>query len=186
MNKNIFKKFPEFSTDRLFLRQTTIEDTEDYHKIRTDPTGMQFMDIEQPKSVEESRIRIIEEIKSFNNQNSVYWVIAKKDTGEFVGGAGYWRLIKEHYRAEIGYQIVTDHWKKGYAFEALKAIIQFGFEQMGVHSIEANINPANVPSIKLIEKLGFVQEAYFKENFYFNGKFLDSNIYSLLVTKWKS
>jgi ribosomal-protein-alanine N-acetyltransferase len=51
---------------------------------------------------------------------------------------------------------------------------------MNLHSIEANINPENIASRKLLEKTGFVREAYFKENYFFNGKFIDSEIYSLL------
>jgi ribosomal-protein-alanine N-acetyltransferase len=143
------------------------------------------MDIEIPKSIDETQIKIEQEIESFSKGDSVYWAITQKGSKQMIGGAGYWRLMKEHYRAEIGYQLAPEYWRKGYSFEALKTIIQFGFKKMGLHSIEANVNPKNIASVKLLEKLCFMQEAYLKENFYFNGKFLDSFIFSLIVSNWK-
>ena len=64
--------------------------------------------------------------------------------------------------------------------EAVKISIDWAFTKTGLHSIEANINPGNHPSAALLKSVGFVQEAYFKENYYFNGAFKDSIIYSLV------
>ena len=181
-----FKKFPELETKRLILRQVQYYNIEPMHKMRSDSQSMQYMDTEVPQSLNDTQKKFEQELESFSKGDSVYWALILKKTNEFIGGAGFWRLIKEHFRAEIGYQLLPDYWRKGYSFEALKSIIQFGFEKMGLHSIEGNINPKNVPSIKLLEKLGFKQEAYFKENFYYNGKFLDSAIFSLIISNWKS
>ena len=67
--------------------------------------------------------------------------------------------------------------------EVLDTIIDYGFTKIGLHSIEANVNPENQASIRLLEKHGFAREAYFRENYYFNGNFLDSAIYSLIKPK---
>jgi ribosomal-protein-alanine N-acetyltransferase len=64
--------------------------------------------------------------------------------------------------------------------EALTEVLKFGFQTIGLHSVEANVNPKNAASIKLLIKNGFNREAYFRENYYFNGQFLDSEIYSLI------
>ncbi|HUM46715.1 MAG TPA: GNAT family protein, partial [Chitinophagales bacterium] len=87
----------------------------------------------------------------------------------------------EHFRAEIGYSLLPGYWGRGIMLESITAVIRFGFEILKLHSIEANVNPSNIPSIKLLERSGFVKEAHFKENYYFNGKFLDSAIYSLVT-----
>ena len=76
--------------------------------------------------------------------------------------------------------LLPSEWKKGYMNEAIKRVIDFGFHSMKLHSIEANINPNNIASAQLLKKYHFIKEAYFKEDYYFNGKFLDSEIYSLL------
>ena len=86
----------------------------------------------------------------------------------------------QHCRGEIGYALKPEYWGKGFMTEALKTIIDFGFHKMNLHSIEANVNPKNQKSKKLLKRLGFRKEAYFRENYLFEGKFLDSEIYSLL------
>ena len=65
--------------------------------------------------------------------------------------------------------------------EALVAVLDYGFSNIGVHSVVANINPANEASKKLLVKNNFVQEGYFKEDYFFDGQFLDSAVYSLLT-----
>jgi len=65
--------------------------------------------------------------------------------------------------------------------EAMEVVLNYGFNIMELHSIEANINPVNIASTKILEKNNFVLEAHFKENYYYNGNFLDSYVYSLLT-----
>ena len=64
--------------------------------------------------------------------------------------------------------------------EAMDIVLDYGINIMQLHSIEANVDPGNTASIKLLEKKGFVKEAHFKENLFYNGKFLDTAIYSLI------
>ncbi len=64
--------------------------------------------------------------------------------------------------------------------ETFKTLIEFGFNNLQLHSIEANVNPLNQQSIKLLERVGFKKEAHFRQNFFHNGKFMDSFIYCLL------
>ena len=87
-----------------------------------------------------------------------------------IGTIGYWRIVKEHYRAEIGYLIATEQQGKGLMQEAISATLQYGFSEMKLHSVEANVNPNNPASIKLLERNHFIREAYFKENYFSNGK----------------
>ena len=67
--------------------------------------------------------------------------------------------------------------------EALQEVMEYGFKVLNLHSVEANINPANQASLRLMERNQFVREAYFRENFYYNGRFLDSIICSRLAPK---
>ncbi len=66
--------------------------------------------------------------------------------------------------------------------EAICIVLEYGFKTMNIHSVEANVNPDNKASITLLERNNFKREGYFKENYYFNGQFLVSAIYSLLVS----
>lgn len=102
-----------------------------------------------------------------------------------LGYVGFWRIDLDNHRAEVGYSLLEKYFGKGIGNEALAAVIQYGFTQQQFHSLEANTNPANIVSQKLLEKNGFVREAYFRENYYFDGKFIDSAIYSLLKSDWE-
>src|SRR5690606_18725591 len=94
---------------------------------------------------------------------------------------GFWRLLKEHYRGEIGYLLHPDFQGQGIMHEAFTPVLEYGFNKMNLHSVEANVYPANVSSKKVLEKNGFIKEAYFKENYFFNGEFTDTAVYSLVM-----
>jgi ribosomal-protein-alanine N-acetyltransferase len=89
-------------------------------------------------------------------------------------------MDKAHHRTEIGYALNADYWRRGIMDEAMSAAIDYCFRVLDFHSIEANTAPENEASGRILEKHGFVQEAYFRENFYSDGQFLDSRIYSKL------
>jgi ribosomal-protein-alanine N-acetyltransferase len=114
---------------------------------------------------------------------TLFWGIEwKENPGKLIGTICFWHFKHEHYRAETGYLLHPAWWRKGIMKEALAAIVRFGFEHLQLHSIEAHISPDNIASKKLLQSQGFVQEAYFRENFYFRGKFLDTAVYSLIKT----
>lgn len=176
-----FSPFPEIKTDRLLLRKMRDADVAEMFFLRTDERVMKYIDREKPESEEEA-LNFIRKINtSIENNECVLWAIAlEEEPDTLIGTIGFWRIIHQHYRAEIGYMLHPDLWGKGIMKEALLAAADFGFKTMKLHSIEAHINPENTASGLLLEKAGFVREAYFKEDYYFRGKFLDTAIYSLL------
>jgi ribosomal-protein-alanine N-acetyltransferase len=178
-----FSPFPELTTTRLLLRRITNEDAEAILAMRSLDATMQYIDREKMQTIEEALdlVKVIND--SLENNNGINWAITLKDEpGLLIGTIGFWRMIKPHYRAEIGYMLHPDHWNKGLMKEAIRAVISYGFGPLCLHSIEAHINPGNAASAALLEKTGFIREAYFKEDYYFRGKFIDSAIYSLLVS----
>jgi len=180
IDKRIFKLFPEFESERLLFRKILPSDAKDLFLIRSNNDAMRFMDVTRFKSIEDAEklIRSVEE--SYKKETGINWCIVEKHSNSFVGYFGFFRIIPEHCRAEIGYALKPEYWGKGYMHETLKRMAKFGFENMKLHSIEANVNPANEKSKKVLEKIGFKKEAYFRENYLFDNKFLDSIIYSLL------
>ncbi len=176
-----FTPFPEIETERLLLRRMKPKDASVILTLRSDETVMKYIDRERTKSLTEAEQFLAKIDASIVSNNGIMWgIVLKKEPEELIGNIGYWRLIKEHYRAEVGYMLHPDHWKKGIMKEALLSVIDFGFDKMNLHSIEANINPGNEASAKILEATGFIKEAYFKEDFYFNGVFGDTIIYSRL------
>ncbi|MCQ6957894.1 GNAT family N-acetyltransferase [Mucilaginibacter aquariorum] len=174
---------PQLFSPRLKLRAVTNNDAAEIYAMRSNEEVMKYIDRPLPASVTEVD-EWINKVDLLQQKNeSILWAITLQDSDTLIGTIGYWRMLPEHYRAEIGYMLNPAYQGKGLMSEALNMVIQYGFNNIGLHSIEANANPANQASIKLLEKTGFVREGYFKENYYFNGNFLDSAIYSLICSK---
>lgn len=177
-----FSPFPDIKTSRLLLRKMAPDDAAALLFLRSDDTVMQYIDREKTKSVEEATAFIEKINTSIDNNESIMWAIALQDKPEtMIGTICFWNIAAAHYRAEVGYMLHPDFWNKGLMKEALLAVIDFGFNEMKLHSIEGRINPENAVSGILLEKTGFIREAYYKEDFYFRGKFIDTAVYSLLA-----
>jgi len=180
INQSIFKSFPEFESERLLFRKILLSDAKDLFSIRTDDDVMRFMDVIRFESIGDAEKWVYSVSESYDKETGIMWGIVEKLSNSFVGYFGFWRMIPEHCRAEIGYALKPEFWGKGFMYETINRMVRFGFDEMRLHSIEANVNPANEKSKKVLEKIGFKKEAYFRENYLFNGEFLDSIIYSLL------
>lgn len=180
-----FGEFPKLSTPRLDLRTIELSHTNEYFFLRSNKRVMEFMDKPLMVSVAEAAEAIRKIQTAFEGNESITWAIAFKGDPKLIGTIGFWKITKEHHRAEIGYLLHPDHWGKGLMQEAIVPVLNYGFNVMRLHSVEANVNPNNAVSIKFLEKNRFVREAYYKENYYFDGKFIDTFIYSLLCPKEK-
>lgn len=178
--------FPQIETRRLVLRQIISDDAEDLWKLRNNSQIMEFMDISPMQSVREAWEQINNLSRNFIEEQIPIWAITLKEDrhtdtkNKMIGYVGYTRWYKKHFRAEIAYVLEPAFWRRGFMTEAIEEVLQVGFEQMELHSVEGNVNPTNIASIKILEKFNFRREAYYKENFYFDGKFVDTAIYSLL------
>ncbi len=181
-----FSSFPTLITDRLVLREYSLADAPSLFAMRNNDEVMRYIDREKPNTIEDSEMAIQTMANGYLENKNMVWAITLKDEStKMIGSIGYYRTDLGNYRAEIGYMLFPDHWRKGIVSEALNAIITFGFNEIKLHSISANINPKNDASRQILLKHGFRKEAYFREDYYFNDKFLDSEIYGLLKSDYK-
>jgi ribosomal-protein-alanine N-acetyltransferase len=176
-----FQPFPELTTQRLLLRQITKEDVAEIFFMRSDPTLLQYVHREPAASLQEAQDFITRITTNIDTNEGIMWgIVLQENPAVLIGNICYWRLDKDHHRAEIGYMLHTDHWKKGIMKEALLKVLDYGYNSMQLHSVEARIDPANTASAGLLEATGFVREGYFKEDFLFRGVFMDTAVYSRL------
>lgn len=173
-----FGPFPELLTDRLRLREVSLDDAPVLFRLRSDEQVMRYLGRPMHKDISESVAMIERMQKQYADNEGITWIITLKDDPTMIGTAGFWRMDKENHRAEIGYLLTPELWGKGLVSETINVIVNYAFEVLHFHSIEANTDPENTASGRVLEKCGFVAEAYFRENFYFDGQFLDSKIYS--------
>ncbi len=176
-----FNPFPVLQTERLHLRELNEEDAKEIFFLRSDAGVLKYLG-RAPAQIIEEAFTFIKMIKE-NQQNNegILWAVTLKDDNKLIGTLGFWNLTKQHYRAEIGYVLNPEFHGKGIMHEALAKVLDHGFSLMKLHSVEANVNPKNAASIKLLKKNNFIREGYFKENYFFDGKFSDSAVYSLLT-----
>ncbi|MDG4658061.1 GNAT family N-acetyltransferase [Ectobacillus antri] len=140
-------------TNRLSLRLLTLEDAADVWQHFADPAVTEFMDIEPCKDIETAR-----EIIRFHMMDSGCRYGIYNQIGVFIGTCGFHYLRQskhKHITAEIGFDLAKAYWGNGYMNEAVQALIQSGFTELGYHTIDATVEPGNSRSIRLLEKLGF-------------------------------
>ena len=182
INETIFKKFPDLESERLFFKEYQKEDAKSLLYIRSHAQVSKYMDSKIPQIIEDSEKKIGDLQQAFNEGKGITWAIRDKATNSLIGDFGICKLDRQNFRGEIGYVLNPDYWGKGYMKESMITLMNFAFNTLKLHSLEANVNPENENSKKALLKLNFRKEGYFRENYFFNGKFLDSEIYSLLKT----
>jgi len=180
-----FSPFPNLETKRLNLRRLTFTDVSEILALRSNSEIMKF--IPRPLiTTQEEAIEFITKMDTTIDANTVInWAITTKEDDKVIGMIGYYRMKPENYRAEVGYILSADFHGQGIITEALERVIQFGFEEMKLNSIEAVIDPENIASEKVLLKTNFIKEGFFKEHQFFEGKFFDSVFYSLLKKNFK-
>ena len=186
INEKVFEKFPVLESERLLLRRFEESDAERLYELRSNPKVMQYMDSYPEPNVNAIKFKIQEMNLSYDMRLGINWAIILKDTQKMIGYFGIWKLDKDNCRGEVGYSLDPEFWGNGYMSEAFHLVIPFGFHEMHLHSFEGNVNPYNENSIRILEKHGFRKEAYFRENYFFDGNFLDSMIFSLLEKDWNN
>lgn len=175
-----FDPFPVLETPRLALDRITDQDLETIFVLRSDSQVLAYINKTPATSMAEAQqfLQIIDDALVSNA--GITWGIFLKGTQQLIGTIALWRIVPQHMYAEIGYSLVPAYFRKGIMQEAIKEVIIYGFEVMKLHRIEANINPANEASRALLLRNGFIQEAFIKENYYFDGLFYDTAMFSLL------
>jgi [ribosomal protein S5]-alanine N-acetyltransferase len=174
--------FPILTTERLVLRELRHSDAEQVFAMRSDPLVMQHVNRPLAKSMDDATALIDIISERWTAKEGVQWAVTVKGDDTFIGLIGFWRIVKEHHYAELGYMLARDHWGRGITSEAICAVLPFGFNTLAFHRIEAITRPANVASIRALQKNGFVQEGHFKENIFWNDEFQDSLHFGRLAT----
>lgn len=184
INKCLFQmKFTDndnIETERLILRPVTPEVYKSIISSNTDEEIKAFFGFTADEELTAEKEKFSKGLTTFN-KSFLYFQLLDKNLKKLVGWCGYHSWYFIHYRAEIGYGLYEDIYKrKGLMKEALKPIIRYGFEAMQLNRIEAYIGPDNAASLQLAERIGFTREALLKEHYYTNGIIEDSVMYALL------
>jgi ribosomal-protein-alanine N-acetyltransferase len=178
-------EFPNLETERLFLRPLALEDADFIFRHFSDPAVARYLMDEPPLTEYAQAEAIIRFYLEPAGKTYHRWGLARKADHRLIGTCGYHKWDKRYYRAEIGYDLSPGFWGQGYMTEALRAVIQHGFERMGLNRIDALVYVENDRSVRLLQQLGFKPEGILRDYFYLDGKFYDHTLYALLHKEWK-
>lgn len=162
----------------MLLRPVELTDAQPMFAILADAEVNQYFGTVPMEDVKEAEARCAKLADGLANREQFRLALVLKESGAFVGTAGFWRWVLPHYRAEIGYEIDKACWGKGLMVEALRPILAHGFAH-GIHAVEANTHPDNHASRRVLEKLGFQQEGYQREWYFEFGEFTDNVLFGL-------
>jgi len=179
-NHDVFSSFPVIKTDRLTLREIRLADAKRIFDMRSNGRVNTFIARQNMQQQEDAKALAERTINAYNNKQAIGWAGILRENQEIIGTCGFNMIDTYNLRAEIGGEMATEYWGKNIAIEAVQAIIQFGLNTMNLHSIEAKVSPQNRSAIYLMEKLGFVKEAHFKDRILFNDSFYDMAVYTLI------
>ena len=175
-----FSPFPILETERLILRRVLPSDVKEMFELRSNPETMKYIPRPLLTNHEEALAHIQMMEDKIETNEGINWAITLKGDDKMLGVIGHYRIKPEHYRAEVGYMILPEYHGKGITTEAVQCVVDYGFNTMQLHSIEGVIDPENEASQRVLQKCGFVKEAHFKENEFYDGKFIDAVVYSKL------
>jgi [ribosomal protein S5]-alanine N-acetyltransferase len=173
-----FPTFPVLTTRRMRLREIVPADAPDVFAFRRDPEEQRYND--PPLAHPDEADALIERLAGeYRHHGAVRWGLALDDD-VVVGLFGYNSWDTTNRRASIGYDLKRSLWGRGLATEAMRSILGFGFEEMGLNRIEAHTDAANVRSIRMLRRLGFWREGTLHEHFLEDGQFHDVALFALL------
>lgn len=156
-----FTSFPNLRTQRLFIREASNEDVEVIFDLRSDKEINKFVGTKRVESIDEAKdfINLCE--KLYKNKNRIFWLIEYEDL--IIGSVVLHRISLKDKYAEVGYKLKPVFYKKGIMTEALKEILRFGLDKLGLDIIEAYTHKDNIPSIALLKKCNFVFQSERKD-----------------------
>ena len=173
-------------TPRVRLRPLGNADTPALFTIYKDPESMRYWSHPAMTDIAEAEALLKDIASPAGPQTLFEWGIARREDDLVIGTCTLHRIDRQHRRAELGYILRRDLWGRGLASEALTALLNHAFGALGLHRLEADIDPRNAASIRSVERLGFKLEGQLRERYFLAGEIQDSLIYGLLAPEWTS
>ena len=173
-------------TERLVLRALQAGDADTMFAYRSDPEIMRYQGWD-PESLADVRAFIADN-QRYERYAPGTWrqfAIAIRSDGTMVGDCGVHVPEDKPEQAEFGITLATAFQRRGYASEALRALLRLVFDTLGKHRVFASVDPRNAPSITLFERAGFRKEAHHIESLWLMGEWVDDVILAMLAREWR-
>jgi len=175
----------KIETNRLTIRLVEESDLPSLFAVNADDAVTRYLPYESWKSAADGEAWFSRAAARLAAGEAGQFVIVHRESRRVVGTCLLFRFEQSSARAEVGYVLAREYWGAGYMLEAMKAFVVFAFEQLGMRRLEAEIDPRNVSSARLLERLGFVREGLLRQRWAMKGEVADSGFYGLLHEDWQ-
>lgn len=175
---------PTIETQRVRLRALTLEDAEDMHPIYSDKATMEYWGVAPTTNIAATRQLLIRDLQAVEKGQALFWAIVLIESDRVIGKCTLWQFSERNLRAEVGYVLRREYWRRGLMTDALRAMLDYAFSTLGLHRLEADTDDNNVASLALLEKLGFEREGFFRDRWLVSGNWQHSVMLGLLKPDW--
>ena len=159
-----FSEVPTLETERLTLRRINGSDSAAWLEVWHSPGVLDYLiDLDDAPSAAVAAEIIAWVERIYREKSGIRWAIAPKPAGKLIGTCGFHLYERRHRRVEIGYELHSDYWRKGIMTEAVRALLEFCFDRLQAHRVEADVVEGNVASAALLRKVGFTLEGVWRE-----------------------
>ncbi len=171
-------------TERLQLRWIDTGDAAALFALFSDPQVTRYWSTPAWTAMSQADNSIQESLEAYASGTSLRFGIVVRETGQLIGHIKLYDFFDTNRRCDIGYALLPSHWGKGYLGEAMQATLDYAFAELDMNRIEADIDPRNDASRKLLERMRFQREGYMRERWIVNGEICDTAFYGLLKRDW--
>lgn len=175
-----FLQMPEIETERLLLRKIKIKDAQDMYEYAKNPNVSKYLTWSAHESLSYTKKYIKFLSKKYIKGEYFDWGIELKQTGKFIGTCGFSVFDSANRKAEIGYVLNPAYHNNGYATEAVLKIIDFTFNELNFHRIEARCILENAASSRVLEKCGLILEGICKDELFLKNEYKTIKHYAII------
>ena len=174
------------TTERLVLREFRSDDWRAVLEYQRDPLYLRYYPWKD-RSETDARafVEMFREWQSEVPRRRFQLAIVHPEDGELIGNCGLRRKPDNEWEADLGYELSPRRWRCGYATEAARSMVDFGFRELGLRRISSWCIADNVASARVLERLGFLQEGKLRSKEFFKGRWWDTLLYAILANEWQ-
>ncbi len=176
---------PTLEAPRVRLRWLTDGDVDALFAIFSDEAMMRYWSSTAMKQRSEAEELLAQIHRQFADRSGFQWGVERRDDGELLGTCTLFSFHKANMRAEVGYCLGSRHWGQGFMGEALAALIDYAFSVLRLRRLEADVDPKNGRSLRILDRMGFRREGLLRERWNVGGEIQDSVFLGLLAREWR-
>jgi RimJ/RimL family protein N-acetyltransferase len=175
---------PTIDAPRVRLRQLADADVDGLFEVFSDREMMRYWSTPAMEARAEAEALLGRIRRQFAEKSGFQWGVERKADGRLLGTCTIFHVHAKNRCGELGYALKSEHWKKGYMGEALSSLLDYAFGPMSLRRLEADVDPRNVASLAILNKMGFQREGLLRERWDVEGDIQDSVFLGLLAREW--